>query len=70
MLNNEYIKIENYLKVCSSPDIFDCKLIKISNSPKISIITPLYNTGRFVSRLLRSIQLQKLKDIEIILIIN
>ena len=68
MLNNEYIKIENYLKVCSSPDIFDCKLIKISNSPKISIITPLYNTGRFVSRLLRSIQLQKLKDIEIILI--
>ena len=67
-LNIESIKIENYLKICSSPDIFDCNLIKISNFPKISLITPLYNTGKFVSRLIRSIQLQKFKDFEILLI--
>ena len=68
--NSEYIKIENYLKKCSSPDIFDCNLIKISNFPKISIITPLYNTGKFVSRLIRSIQLQKIQDFEIIIDFN
>ena len=67
-LKNEYIKIENYLKTCSNPNIIDFNISKISNQPKISIITPLYNTGRFVSRLLRSIQLQNFKDVEIILI--
>ena len=67
-LNAEYIKIEYYLKVCSESDIFEFNLIKISNLPKISIIIPLYNTGRFISRLIKSIQLQNFKDIEIILI--
>ena len=67
-MNNEYVRIEKYLNSCSNPEIFDSNQIKISTYPKISIITPLYNTGKFLSRLIRSIQYQKFKDIEIILI--
>lgn len=66
--NNEYIEIEKYLNSCSKSEILDSNKIKISNNPKISIITPLYNTVQFLSRLIRSIQYQKFKDIEIILI--
>ena len=64
----EYEKIENYLKICSSPGIFFSSKIKISNNPKVSIISPVYNTGKFIMRFLKSIQNQNFNDIEIILI--
>ena len=68
ILNNEFKKNEEYLKLCSSVKYFNSKEIKITNTPKISIISPVYNTGKFVSRLIRSIQYQKFKDFELILI--
>ena len=67
-MDNEYKKHENYLKLCSSPQYFDSTKIQISNQPKISIISPVYNTGKFVLRLLRSIQYQNFNDFELILI--
>ena len=36
--------------------------------PKISVIIPVYNGGKFLNYSLRSIQNQKMKDIEIILV--
>ena len=68
IMKNEYEKIENYLKICSSPGIFVPPKIKISNNPKVSIISPVYNTGKFILRFLKSIQSQNFNDIEIILI--
>ena len=67
-VNNEYKMIENYLKKCSSLKLFNLSKINISNNPKISIITPVFNTGKLCLRLLRSIQYQNFKDLEIILI--
>jgi len=67
-LFHKYKEIENYLKICSDYKYFNPKKINISNEPKISIISPVYNTGIFVIRLLRSIQYQHFNDIEIILI--
>ena len=66
--NNEYKMIENYLKKCSSLKLFNLSKINISNNPKISIITPVFNTGKLCLRLLRSIQYQNFKDLEIIII--
>ena len=68
IMKKEYNKIENYLKICSSPGIFVPPKIKISNNPKVSIISPVYNTGNFIMRFLKSIQNQNFNDIEIILI--
>ena len=38
------------------------------SDPKLSIVIPVYNSIKYLNRLLRSIQLQKLKEIEIIFI--
>lgn len=60
-------KIEDYLKLCNN------KLIKIKKEkeykyPKISIVSPIYNRGKYLLRFIKSIQNQKFKDIELILI--
>lgn len=67
-VNNEYSKIEKYLKICTKLRHINITKITELNTPKISLISPVYNTGRFVLRFLRSIQFQKFNDIEIILI--
>ena len=68
ILINQYNAIEKYLKVCSFEG--NLKYLKVNKSifPKISIITPVFNTGKFVLRLLRSVQYQNFNSIEIILI--
>ena len=60
-------KIENYLKLCNNELIY-LKKIKKFKHPKISIVSPIYNRGKYVLRFIKSIQNQKLKEIEIILI--
>ena len=40
----------------------------IINNPKISVIIPVYNGGRYLNYSLKSIQNQKMKDIEIIIV--
>ena len=44
------------------------KIINISKNPKITIIIPLYNSGKLIKLIVRSIQNQNIDDIEIILI--
>lgn len=68
VINQENKKIEKYLTICSNPGVLFLTKNDISNIPKISIISPVYNTGKFVLRLLKSIQYQNFKDLEIILI--
>lgn len=63
-----YEKVENYLKLCSNPDITTLILSERKKFPKISIISPIYNRGEHLLRFLKSIQNQYFEDIEIILI--
>ena len=61
---NEIKKIDDYLKFCKN------KLIKIKKrkkceQPKISIISPIYNRGRYVKRFIKSLQNQNFDEIEI-----
>ena len=60
-------KIENYLKLCNN-EITRLKKVKKYNHPKISIISPIFNRGKYLQRFVKSIQNQFFKEIEIIII--
>ena len=58
------IKFINY---CKKDQKLIKKFLKLNN-PKVSIISPLYNRERYILRLLKCIQSQTFKNLEIILI--
>ena len=62
----EKSKIYNYVENCMKGILLDKKKYPKSENPKISIIIPVYNKENFILRVLRSIQNQSFKDIEII----
>ena len=61
-------KVENYFKFCNEKDLINIKSFENKNTPKISIITPVYNKETTIIRYLKSIQNQTFEDIEILLI--
>ena len=66
---NIYSKFKNeidFLRSCINNTTIE-KYEKCSE-PKLSIVIPVYNSEKYLNRLLRSIQKQKLKEIEIIFI--
>lgn len=63
---NEFKKIEDYLKFCNNA-LIKIKKKKYEN-PKISIISPIYNRGKYVKRFIKSILNQNFNKIEIIFI--
>ena len=73
--NNEYLKIEminkfnSFIKLCiNNFTIENQNKYKLKKKPKISVIMPIYNGGKYLYYSLRSIQNQNMKNIEIILI--
>ena len=64
----EIENIELYLKLCKNKEnaLFDFSN-KIKN-PKVSIISPIYNRGKYLLRFLKSIQYQNFNEVEILLI--
>ena len=62
---NEIIKLEHYRQVCEKGFLLNYKKIK---NPKISIISAVYNRGKYLFRFIKSIQNQKINDLEIIFI--
>ena len=61
-------KYNNYIKVCYNDTLIDNKKYPLLKNPKISVTIPIYNGGKYLYYSLRSIQNQKMKEIEIILI--
>ena len=59
-------RYKQYIDMCIKGKLYNKENFKISKNPKISIIIPVYNKENFILRLLRSIQNQSLKDIEMI----
>jgi len=55
-----------YFKYCNNIEKF--QKFKKKNNPKVSIISPIYNREKYISRFIRNVQNQNFKDIEIILI--
>jgi glycosyltransferase involved in cell wall biosynthesis len=67
----EKIEIEMqdlYFRICEKGVLFDKKVYENIENPKISIILTLLNRENYLLRILRSIQNQPMKDIEIIFI--
>ena len=60
------IKIEKYLDDLMTGKLPQQKVYSKVENPKISIIIPVYNKQQYITRVLRSIQNQSFKDIEII----
>ena len=58
----------NYLDKCLEGLLFNHKTFIISNEPKITAIIPLFNDEKMIKKVVRSIQNQKMTDIEIILV--
>ena len=68
-LKKELINNYNsFIANCSTGILLDKNNLKLSNEPKISVTMPIYNGGKYLYYSLRSIQNQKMKNIEIILI--
>jgi len=65
IIKNDINKIEKYFEYCNDGMIKIIRFKKIKN-PKISIISPIYNREKFISRFIKSINNQKFQDIEII----
>ena len=60
------MKAAQYVNDCINGNLYDKNKYKKTENPKISIIIPIYNKEKFIIRILRSIQNQSFKDIEII----
>ena len=68
-LNKKSISIYNkFMRTCNLGILLDKKRYPLLESPKISITIPIYNGGKYLYYSLRSIQNQKMKEIEIIFI--
>ena len=65
---NDFKNIENYFNICNKQKLINNKKFKRNINPKVSIICPNYNRGKYLLRLLRSIQNQFFDDIEIIIV--
>ena len=63
---NERKKVDKYINDCFNGILYDKNKYEKAENPKISVIIPIYNKEKFILRILRSIQNQSLKDIEII----
>ena len=60
--------IDSFIKNCTSGILVNNSGLVLSENPKITVTIPIYNGGKYLYYSLRSIQNQKMKDIEIILI--
>ena len=61
-------KFNSFIKVCLNDSLIDNKMNPLLKNPKISVIIPIFNGGKYLYYSLRSIQNKKMKEIEIILI--
>ena len=72
--SKQYLKLElvkkfnDYLDICKQGELIDKKKYPLLKNPKISVIMPIYNGGKYLYYSLRSIQNQDMKEIEIILV--
>jgi hypothetical protein len=68
-LRYKYVKYFNkFINFCINDKLNNINKYPLLRSPKISIIMPIYNGGKYLYYSLRSIQNQKIKEIEIVLI--
>ena len=68
ILNKDINSIKTYFQICTEGKLINNKSFKKIIKPKVSIVIALYNKEKYILRLLRSIQNQIFKNIEIIFV--
>ena len=71
ILESKQLSKEEYIKICKEGILLDNTKYKRNKNPKISVVIPYYNIASLnfsINKLIRSIQNQSFKDIEIILV--
>ncbi len=63
--NNEIILIEKYLSICNKKERINNFHFKKNKTPKVSIISPVFNREKYLIRFINSIQNQIINKIEI-----
>ena len=66
--SKEIHELKNYKKSCEKGVLLSKNKFKRIQNPKISIISAVYNRGKYIKRFLRSIQNQLFNEIEIIFV--
>ena len=61
-------KSEDFINLCNQEKLISNEKITASNKPLISIIIPVYNKRNEITKTIRSIQNQSMKNIEIIIV--
>ena len=61
-------KFNSYIKLCIDDLLIDNKKYSLPKYPKISVSIPIFNGGKYLHYSLRSVQNQKMKEIEILLV--
>ena len=61
-------KFNSFIDICLKGELSDNQKYPLVKNPKITVTLPVYNGGHYLYYSLRSIQNQKMKDIEIIII--
>lgn len=61
-------QFNTFLNICKRGELIDKTKYPLLKAPKISVIIPIYNGGKYLNYSLRTIQNQKLKEVEIIII--
>ena len=65
---NSLTKGKKYIQKCLGGELINNNNLNFYNTPKISVIIPLYNCEKTIKASIRSIQNQEMKEIEIILV--
>ena len=68
IISNEKKYGEAYFNLCQNGTLIEDIRYKRNENPKFTIIIPVYNREKFITRVLRSIQNQSYKNIEIIFV--
>jgi len=66
--SNEKYYAQKYFDICNNGELIGSQRFKRNLHPKFTIIIPVYNREIFITRVLRSIQNQSYKNIEILFI--
>ena len=67
-INYEFNKYKEYFQIAKEGKILYEENLVYTQNPLISVVIPLYNVEKYINATLKSVQNQKMKNIEIILI--
>ena len=67
-INEAFNNSKNFLNICLRGILIQDEINNLPKNPKLSVVIPVYNSEKYISRAIISIQNQNMSDFEIILV--